>query len=351
MAGEAITPRKLGTLSAADAAALFVARSAEGMTAEEEQLLAVWLELSETNRREYDSATRLWQTFINIRGDEVFAAMRAHDLAQRPKWFVSWRAAVAAGVILAVAAGATYMFAAGLSPWTADPRKKPQITVEVLPFSSLRGEVKDLEFPDGSRMTLDADSKVVGRFGPSGRNVELQKGRALFAVAPDRLRPFAVIAGGSSIVAVGTRFDVNLVGDGITVTLLEGHAVLQPKDAAAAPVTLEAGQQYIDRGGIATIRLLGVHAETVIVWRSGLLRFDDRPLSEVVQEINRYAPEQFVVADPAVAAIRHSGQFRAGDTPGTMAILSEEHQLQVVRSGNRIVLEPIRPAPSAATPP
>src|SRR5262249_3450157 len=159
-----------------------------------------------------------------------------------------------------------------LSPWSRESQATRPSAAAAIEYTSAHGEeVKTLRLADGSDMTLDADSSVVASFTDVGRSVQLQRGRAFFAVAPDRSRPFSVRTAGRSVVAVGTRFDVNLLAQGLSVTLLEGRLRIDSQDPGRAPVMLEPGQQYIERGGAPTIRTIGAAAENVIAWRGGLV--------------------------------------------------------------------------------
>src|SRR6185503_8560615 len=109
----------------------------------------------------------------------------------------------------------------------------------------------------GCSMTLDADSVVVGHFSTGHRSLELQRGRAYFSVMADASHPFDVAAGGRNVVAVGTRFDVNVAADGLTVTLLEGHVRIGNLGGGQAPLMLAPGQQYVERHGSAVVRTIG----------------------------------------------------------------------------------------------
>lgn len=332
MARDRLTETSIIKLTPKDAAAVFVARNAgEGLNAEEELVLAAWLEKNALHRNEYENAERIWQTFVNIRGDEISAAMRAHAAAERPKRILTWRVALITAAVVLLALAATIFFTA-----------QNPVTVTVIPYSTLRTQTREEQLPDGSQLDLDADSAVLGRFGSVGRQVQLQKGRALFSVKADKSRTFVVEAGGRSIIAVGTRFDVNLVDGGLIVTLLEGHVIIESMQSGGAPLVLDPGQQFVERGGRAVVRFLGADAEDAISWRSGIVQFNGQPLSEAVEIMNRYSLEQFVIKDPALASLPVTGRFRTGDTPGFSAKLVELHHIESAHSGKQIVLSRTR---------
>ena len=329
---------RLGALAPSDAAAYFIVRRAEGMTAHEQQLLADWLARDEAHRRVFESADQAWQSLAEPEGDEVLAAMRAHALAPPRRAIAAWRPAAAAAAVLLLAVGAALIFIPSINPSAPGSQQRGAASGTAISYASARGEVKDLRLPDGSNMTLDADSAAIGRFSADSRHVLLQRGRAFFQIVKDRSQPFAVTAADRSIVAVGTRFDVNLTTDGLTVTLLEGRVEIASLDRARAPVMLEPGQQYVERLGNATIRTIGTAGEDATSWRTGLLIFDDQPLAEAAAEMNRYSRDQIVISDPAVAALTVSGRFRAGDAQRFAATLAELHKLRSIHRANEIEL-------------
>jgi len=320
---EALTVEKLGALEPRDAAALFIARRAEGLTTSEQQLLADWLAKDEGHRRLFENADRAWQSFADSEGDEILAAMRAHALTPPVLSGARWRPAAAAAAAMIVAIGAAWFFI---------PR------AETFEYASARGEVKELQLPDGNSLSLDGESALTGRFSAGSRSVELQRGRALFAVAHDPSRPFTVTAAARRVVAVGTRFDVNVLDDGLTVTLLEGLVNVESVDSTMAVVKLTPGEQYVERSGKVEVRKVGAAGEGAISWRKGLVNFDDQPLAEAVAVMNRYSTDQIVIRDAGVASLRVSGQFRAGDSQRFAETLAEMHGLRTIRQENRIEL-------------
>lgn len=328
MVREALTVDALNALEPREAAARFISRRAEGLTASEQQLLADWLAQDEVNRRMYASAERAWQSFDGAGGDEILAAMRAHARAPRARTW-AWRPAAAAAAVLLVAVSAVLYFAPNVLPGSHSVTNQ---------YASARGEVKELDLPDGSHLTLDADSAVTTRFDADARRVELQRGRAYFAVAHDTSRRFTVTAGNRQIIDVGTKFDVNVAADSLTVTLLEGEVRIGARQEPGELVTLHPGEQYVERLGRAKVQSIGAAGENAVSWRSGLINFDDQPLAEAAAVMNRYSREQIVVKDPEVASMRLSGQFRAGDTERFAQTLAEIHQLRSVRHGNEIEL-------------
>ncbi|MDF3605801.1 hypothetical protein PE067_06360 [Paracoccus sp. DMF-8] len=71
-----------------------------------------------------------------------------------------------------------------------------------------------------------------------------------------------------------------------------------------------------------------VDAEFRTAWRQGRLIFDDRPLSFVVAELNRYQRRQIVIRDRAVATRRVGGVFDTADIDSAVARIAEALDLR-----------------------
>ena len=338
MVHEVLTTEQLGRLGIDEAAALFIARRADGFIAGERELFEAWLAADEAHQDAFQRADRAWGVFDRSEGDEILEAMRQHALAPRRNWG-RWRIAAAASLLIAV--GAAVLSVPGLRSLREGAQPTTVLAEAENQYASARGEVKEIALPDGSTMTLDADSAALGRFGAAERSIQITRGRAFFVVAHDAARAFTVTAGTQRTTALGTRFDVNLAAGTLTVTLVEGSVTVTSVDGKAAAVTLQPGQRFVERLGRATVRTIGNRTEQATSWRSGVLDFDDEPLSEAVAIVNRYSSQvPLVIHDPKVAALRLSGAFRAGDPERFTQTLAELYKLRLVRHADDIELIP-----------
>ncbi|WP_198526918.1 FecR domain-containing protein, partial [Sphingomonas sp. Ant20] len=89
---------------------------------------------------------------------------------------------------------------------------------------------------DGSRLTLDTDTRVRMAYTRTERRLVLERGQALFEVAKHQTRPFVVTAGAQAVTAHGTAFDVRLETSAVRVALLEGLVSVAGKGAPGKPV-------------------------------------------------------------------------------------------------------------------
>jgi transmembrane sensor len=183
------------------------------------------------------------------------------------------------------------------------------------------GEQRTIELEDRSTIALDSRTKLQVRYSADARIVEISEGQAQFSVAEDAARPFKVIAGKHTIVALGTVFTVEYFGREMQVATLEGRvAVLLPSSAHedrrsfADRIELARGEALrVQRDGSARVTAKADLAATT-AWRQGQIIFHDEPLGAAVRRLNRYSRVQITVKDPELAELSISGLFAAGDT-------------------------------------
>ncbi|HZZ35859.1 MAG TPA: FecR domain-containing protein, partial [Caulobacteraceae bacterium] len=223
-------------------AGIWCMRLSEGpLEPPQEAEFEAWLAADPRHRLALEEAVTTWREvdgaesgpeFLSLRLEALNAVRRAAGRRRStslPHWMP---AAAAAAMVLVIAAG-------GL--WLAG---RPKV------YETGVGERRVVVLADGSKVSLDAATKVDVGFRGDRRALRLEKGRAKFDVARDPLRPFSVAAGDKTVVATGTAFSVELVRRQVRVVLYEGHvAVLGPSTAVGTPqpVRLASGAAPADQ--------------------------------------------------------------------------------------------------------
>lgn len=208
----------------------------------------------------------------------------------------------------AVAASLAAIMAVGGIGWLAADKE----TVSTQSYVTRLGERTDLQLADGSIVRLNARSSVQVTYTPTERSLKLVQGQALFKVAKDAARPFVVEVGGEKITALGTEFDVRVEKrGGLRVALLEGRlAVL---DKARTTTILKPNDVLQSSGSQVSVSHVP-DLRSMTSWTNGVMLFANTPLSEAIEELNRYSAKPIVLANPRLGAIKVSGTFRAGQS-------------------------------------
>ncbi|NNJ15597.1 DUF4974 domain-containing protein [Pseudomonas putida CSV86] len=179
------------------------------------------------------------------------------------------------------------------------------------------GERQTLNLADGTVVTLDAASEVAVSWHLFSRRSELQRGQALFEVAPRVYRPWLVDAGQASVRVVGTRFNVDRHASEVRVSVAEGRVAVA---AGGAERDLLPGQQVrASNAGLGA--LVAVDANAVGAWQGGQLVFQRTPLGEVLDIIGRYQDKPVRLQDARLATLPVSGVFDSAHVERLLALL------------------------------
>ena len=74
-----------------------------------------------------------------------------------------------------------------------------------------------------------------------------------------------------------------------------------------------------------------------LAWRKGLLLFAGQPLSEVIEEVNRYTKLDIQIIDTEIASISIGGQFKVGETEAMLKVLKTSFGIDVIRPNSTTV--------------
>ena len=240
---------------------------------------------------------------------------------------------------VALAAGLA-AFAAGLAWWHWSTPFGLASGVER--YATTLGGFRQIALADGSVVQLNTDSVLAVRLRKSERDLILLRGEATFEVAPDKSRPFIVVAGSTAARAVGTVFNVQKAGASVEVLVTKGVvAVGKPQYMSRAfeLAIVDAGQMAI--AASSRVRVESLDQEEIarrLSWHQGMLLFNGQSLADVAAEFNRYNERKLVVADPTVGRLRIGGYFRATDLDSFVQVLVERFGIVAIRKPEQILL-------------
>jgi transmembrane sensor len=210
-------------------------------------------------------------------------------------------------------------------------------------YTTTLGAFRQIALADGSIVELNTDSELAVRLRRGERDITLLHGEATFEVAPDKSRPFIVVAGSTGVRAVGTVFNVREADASVEVLVTKGVvAVGPPPDAAADHITLaivDAGQMAVAASSLVTVQSLDQEEiARRLAWHDGMLLFNGQTLADVAAQFNRYNERKLVIADPAVGRVRIGGYFRATDLDSFVRVLQERFGIAANQEPRQILL-------------
>ncbi len=322
----------------------------EGFTPERAKAFTVWCS---ENSRHAEAVARVQRTLAIL--DEmpaVRAPLEARvgqvppatgpipTASNSPRWLA--RAVWTAGIAAALAVG--------FATWRSfSIRETP-----ALHYSTDAAAQRSMLLPDGSVLDLNVHTDVEVQFTARERRILLNSGEAHFQVAHDSARPFTVAAGGVSVRAVGTAFNVRRAGKGIDVLVVEGKVEFSQGAAPAGKPFGEAAPLLIagDRVQLAQIeqpiapRIVKVDVaeiQSLLTWQNPLTNFADVPLRDVVARFNRRNTTQLILADADLGDRRIGGMIALDRVDAFVRLLEQDGDIVADRgSGAGIVLRHAR---------
>ncbi len=293
-------------------------RAAPDWSAADAQAFEAWLAQDELNARAFERTGQVWGLMDdNAATPEVMRVRRdALHRAQRTAKgrLVRWQGRMVRlprrGAMAAAAALLLVACVGGLV-WSQQGAI----------YETSRNERRVVTLEDGSRLSLDAATRVSVKYSKDARRLRLLEGQARFDVAHNAARPFSVQARDKTVVATGTAFNIDIFGTAARVTLIEGHVIVLPVHAEASaaaskpkPIELSMGQQLISAPDRPPVVVAGIDLKAATAWQQGKLMFDNEPLSQAVVQVNRYSDRKIVIGDAAAGRVPVSGAFDAGNT-------------------------------------
>jgi transmembrane sensor len=245
--------------------------------------LQAWVAADPGRSRLLDELDAVWRaTGTGTRRWDIGAARNRLDHARFPIGTV-WRlrAAVAAGVLLAIAAA-----------WQFFPRGH-----RAQEYVTAAGQRVPHAFADGTRFILGPSSRlrVRGDYGVGGRIVELE-GEAYFVVQHDPIQPFVVRTALGIVEDLGTEFSVRAYrGEPLEVVVVAGEVSLRATSEASSVTLGPRDRGVLDARGVPT---------RYPPWTGGRLVLDGERLDSVLERLARASGLQIALNDSSLAQQR-----------------------------------------------
>ncbi|NMM40600.1 FecR family protein [Pseudoalteromonas arctica] len=203
-------------------------------------------------------------------------------------------------------------------------------------YRSARAEQLDFVLPDGSKLSLDAQTQLALEFDTNQRLTHLKQGRALFDIAKNPQRPFIVNTDRANITVLGTRFSVDNKSNSTRISVEHGRVKVQSTRHSHHLIELIQGQQAVlnDQG----VDVHSMNPKLVGAWRNGRLVFNNVPLIEACAEFNRYHDADFKFTDFSVNNMMLSGTFTASELDNFLALLPHVLPVKIEKNNNQIVI-------------
>lgn len=265
-------------------------------TSADAEVLKMWRERSAAHAQAFASASELWVALGPaaeiVRNGRIAAAGTVRHRS------VLTRRHVLGGALAASVAGAMVVRPPlGMWPSWAELRADYRTRV---------GEQRRITVMDGVSIQMNTRTSIALGAGDGEAGIELIAGEAAISFPAPVVRPFVVQAGGGRTSTRNAQFEIRILDGATCVTCLREQVDV---GYAGRTVTLRGRQQtsYGD-GAFGTVK--EIDPEIISAWTSGMLVFRMTPLSDVVNELNRYRSGRIVLLNTELGRSPVNGRFR-----------------------------------------
>lgn len=251
-----------------------------------------WRRARPENAEAYERLTRLWDSPAFAEALRTYEAPGSGTRARRaPRRWARPLALAACLAFLVIGLGSPHL----LDRYRAD-------------YFTETGEQRTVTLPDGSAVTLGSGTALQLEYPGKGRGARLLGGVVYFRVRAMPSEPFLVQTDAALVRVVGTEFSVS-AAEGSEVAVRSGTVTYAVAGGKAPPVTVTAGHGVaIGHGVVGPPRPIDV--ERTFAWLDGRIAFRDRPLGEVLSEVERYLPGKILIVGARLASVRVTGSYK-----------------------------------------
>ena len=259
----------------------------------------------------------------------VYQSKNTKQVPSRPiaRFRKIWYAA-AAVLLLGVLTPVSYRFL---------KTKTDQAAIHYIIETTGRGEIKPIILADGTKVTLNAESRLTytDTFDKE-RTVELQ-GEAIFEVTPDPERPFTVTTTDMKVSVLGTVFDVKAYPDDDVSEVSVASGMVEV-ELPGGKAQLEPNYQVKMNKTTGSFEKSKIDAEKYLSWTEGTLFFSRTPMKEVINMLNRAYPQiVFELAEGEYPDLI-SGKLETKNLDTMLNLYIKSIGLSYKKTGNKIIL-------------
>jgi transmembrane sensor len=247
------------------------------------------------------------------------------------------RHSIRKGFIYRVAAAVTLLLLTGGSIWT-------YLQTSMNAYATQYGETARIKLPDGSLVTLNANSKLTyGNWKDEEDREVWLHGEAFFEVQKKK-RPggkvkFTVHTNDLNVEVVGTRFNVSDRGARTQVVLEEGKIRLRLTRNTNTIIDMKPGEliEYVEAERLPVKQ--EVNPKAFIAWKDDQLVLNGKSMRDVAKLITENYGIKVLIQDSASSDLQLQGTIPAHNLDELIEALTLAADVNIKREPNRLIIQ------------
>ena len=311
---------------------------------DEKGRVEAWKAENETNKKEFDKLTILWEQSREISQKSTVNADAAwerfkhlrdqKDRGALPAKVVSFQSNRFR--IISIAAALFFILGIGFLFRMIGLKQEPApVQVVMLKIQSTTATLTDT-LPDGSVVTLNKNSMVEypEAFPDSIRAIKME-GEVFYEVAKNAAKPFIISTQTGIIKVVGTSFNVKS-RKGSTEVIVETGLVEVSYNRQK--VELTAGKQVKVNVGDSVLQAENTSERLYKYFRNRQFICDNTPLSELATILNEAYSVNIVIEKQSISNLRLTTTFSDESLENILAIIEQTFGIKAIQQGDSILI-------------
>jgi len=212
-------------------------------------------------------------------------------------------------------------------------------------YTTSYGEVTQIVLPDGSRVTLNANSSLhypTDWEKNSSRQVWLE-GEAFFTVTKQKnvndtssFAKFTVHTDDLAVEVLGTAFNVNTRREATQVVLEHGKVKVIPEADATTAMIMQPGEVIEYRSNDQSVLYKAIDIPVFTSWKEGELVFQDQTLREIADRLEDTYGYQITFEDSIISQKKFTVSIPAEDVELLFPMLARSFSLHLEKNEDQI---------------
>jgi transmembrane sensor len=304
--------------------------SLEGASERDIAALQEWRGRSAAHAEAFSAAARTWRSLDPVLESARREGKAGFMAAERLQRTTPGRRAVIGGLV-----GAATAAVAGVTVVRPPLGLWPSLFELTADYRTGIGQQRKVSVGQTASIELNTGTSISLRPQANGQSsIELISGEAVITKTASATTAFIVIAGEGRATAREAIFNIRRDGAVVCVTCISG-TVQVGQDWRQLP--LGAGQQ-VSYSDTTLGAPMAVDSEVVAAWRDGMLVFHDRPLAQVIDEVNRYRPGRILLLNAALGRRLVTARFELGQLDDVIVQMNQVFGARVTELPGGLVL-------------
>lgn len=212
-------------------------------------------------------------------------------------------------------------------------------STNLIEVQTANNETKAVVLPDGSKVWLNQNSKIVYPKNETNQRSIILEGEAFFDVVKNSKKPFVITTDYAITKVLGTSFNLIALKQlkSVKLTVASGKVSFKSTQTNLEQIVLANESSYIDEYGKNNkIENFDVN-ETL--WKDKKLVFNNKPLNEVFKSIAHYFNLEIKTENTKIANCHFTGEFTEPSLKEVLDVICKTLQLNYSQNNKTVMVK------------